>query len=386
MMHSHTNTSGCLEAVINKTTVRSLLRLRPQNVHILLVLLLGLWATVGQASSYYTPRYDDCIHGRDMISEGCYECEAETAPRSPTPSDTSALKVGDAVEVRSMENYYDGVWNDVFTVRLVEISPRTNECVVRAQTKVNGVSVGRPEEWILPDYLVRAVPSGRNSRSPNSKRHCNRCRKYSEFCGPCEEANGSTCTETTKSFSPYGRRLVDLPRLEDYYFDENGNFDPNGTHDRRRFNIAYDKAVAQTDANQVCTLCWKQGRIRAPSVHGPGLKGSLRNEFGTIIDKCPYTLKPHTGQHKFVESETLSTLDWAKVYTAAAGRTIGFSRRLGEDDVTLRRLAEDNVNSLTAFCGWALMLLIVVVVYTLTKMGKRSAMQRRHLSKTQVAF
>merc|ERR1711964_943017 len=51
-----------------------------------------------------------------------------------------------------------------------------------------------------------------------------------------------------------------------------------------------------------------------------------------------------------------------------------------------RRLAEDNVNPLTAFCARALMLLIVVVVYTLTKMGKRSAMQRRHLSKTQVAF
>jgi len=155
MMHSLNNTTRRLEPLVNKT----LLRLRPQNVHIFLPLLLVcLWATVGQASSYYTPR-DECIHGKDMISEGCYECEAETAPRSPTPSDTSALKVGDDVEVRSMENYEDGVWDKVCTVKLVEISPRTNECVVSAQMLVNGVFVGKAEEWILPDYLVRAVPS-----------------------------------------------------------------------------------------------------------------------------------------------------------------------------------------------------------------------------------
>jgi len=70
MMHSHTNTSGCLEALINKTTVRSLLRLRPQNVHILLVLLLGLWARVGQAQV--------CPHGKDAVSDPhCRECDAQ---------------------------------------------------------------------------------------------------------------------------------------------------------------------------------------------------------------------------------------------------------------------------------------------------------------------
>jgi len=83
-------------------------------------------------------------------------------------------------------------------------------------------------------------------------------------------------------------------------------------------------------------------------------------------DKCPNGRSPYRGRKKDDHS-WVSEKVWLELY----GR---------------RRLAEDNVNPLTAFCAWALMLLIVVVVYTLTKMGKRSAMQRRHLSKTQVAF
>merc|ERR1711964_221487 len=128
----------------------------------------------------------------------------------------------------------------------------------------------------------------------------------------------------------------------------------------------------------------KQRRGRCPECDGAGR--FLPEACGCDLDDsdagCPECTCDRCDGKGTIKATAASKQSWGAWF----GKKVGYTRRLAEDDVTHRRLAEDNVNSLTAFCAWALMLLIVVVVYTLTKMGKRSAMQRRHLSKTQVAF
>jgi hypothetical protein len=72
MMHLLNNTTRRLEPLVNKT----LLRLRPKNIHVFIALLLGLWARVGQANR--------CTHGNSparcnqMINKGTRELRGET--------------------------------------------------------------------------------------------------------------------------------------------------------------------------------------------------------------------------------------------------------------------------------------------------------------------
>merc|ERR1711964_941438 len=439
---------GCLEALINKTTGRSLLRLRPQNVHGLLVLVLGLWARVGQAGLFGS----SCKHGKDgKFKHDCYHALVSPYNRiGRTCSDANAhQKLGTTREGERERGFREARLEEAYA------SPRNS----------------RTRQYTTPldNTLVRPLPSrqssGRNSRSSNRSGDDMSVAEATEKWGEPEE--------TTRSFSPYGnrRRLQRCSHGIKTYFkckecDENGNGRTCdvGYLDRKYKNEAYEERVSDYPRKRSgnndcphltsdqrfqwrhlfrgpkgldgfgkdgCPECspsskkYKCGKCDVRSDQSPGScqfathhqweECDAQNGNGRQSPRDPraryqpsncnncnnctdcFDRDPNLGACEAVARPSLNfDDDFARPSRKKKSKAteqeqkgwLGgwFGRRLAEDNVTLRRLTEDNVNSLTAFCAWALMLLIVVVVYTLTKMGKRSAMQRRLLSKTQVSF
>merc|ERR1711964_133079 len=391
---------GCLEALINKTTGRSLLRLRPQNVHGLLVLVLGLWARVGQAGLFGS----SCKHGKDgKFKHDCYHALVSPYNRiGRTCSDANAhQKLGTTREGERERGFREARLEEAYA------SPRNS----------------RTRQYTTPldNTLVRPLPSrqssGRNSRSSNRSGDDMSVAEATEKWGEPEE--------TTRSFSPYGnrRRLQRCSHGIKTYFkckecDENGNGRTCdvGYLDRKYKNAGYEERVSdyprKRSGNNDCPHLTSDQRFQWRHLfRGPkGLDGfgkdgcpecspsSKKYKCGKCdvrSDQSPGSCQFAT-HHKWKECDAQNgngrqSSQYGSGYNMSTAEA---TEKWGEPEETprqafdpySRRLAEDNVNPLTAFCAWALMLLIVVVVYTLTKMGKRSAMQRRHLSKTQVAF
>jgi len=425
MMHSHTNTSGCLEALINKTTVRSLLRLRPQNVHILLVLLLGLWARLGQAKV--------CPHGKDDVSDPdckkCYKAKydqyLEDTGQNLICSHGNKLatchqKISkgpghmhgascQAFFSRNMFNHFkiacqkcglcnpscEFIWHNGSDGnhqyhckcyggrRLVEDSiykecePHREVVILDYGEMLTGSCAKCMNDMKQRGSNPRAreiSPANGYPRVPNSLpeakeilREKNGGRSDGGNGRPSSVNRGYDNYDQPQSYnrsppSDYGRTSYGGQGEPEAYsrslgIDQRSSYGGQGEPEAYSRSEGLDRLNDVYDKKLMCRNC------DADTIGRNQRKFSKTNN---PADKCPNGRSPYRGRKKDDHS-WVSEKVWLELY----GR---------------RRLAEDNVNPLTAFCAWALMLLIVVVVYTLTKMGKRSAMQRRHLSKTQVAF
>merc|ERR1712096_34958 len=222
----------------------------------------------------------------------------------------------------------------------------------------NGRLIGSPRKREISEAEAKKIIRERNggrSDGGNGRSNSGGC-----TCGDCTEcldrmygaAQVTDRAPTSGGGSSYGRSYNTSPP-SDYGRSYGGQGEPE----------AYSRGQALDMQNDVYDKKLMCRNCEADTIGRNQIKFSKTNNPADI---CPNGRSPYRGRKKDDHS-WLSEKVWLERY----GR---------------RRLAEDNVNPLTAFCAWALMLLIVVVVYTLTKMGKRSAMQRRHLSKTQVAF